>query len=129
MMRMMFLNGIWPCSHDPHLLTRFVTYHLAGDWTAYLSFEHWADAQTMSAPDAPIHLSNWLETEEDKADNTADETGIDYGGVCGGGSGDVSKLNMCNTTCAVPLPLDGSGTKFGMQFTSFFAPSKKGLLR
>ena len=58
------VDGVWPGSRDPHLLTRFVTYHFAGDWAAYLPFSQWAESRTKSDPAEPVCLSDWLDGQE-----------------------------------------------------------------
>ncbi len=96
------LEGIWPGTHDPHLLTRFVSSHFSGDRTAYLPFARWADARSMTAPGVPIRLDDWLEEEEDEVDNDGGDTGGGGLGSRGDGSG-VNTINMCNKTSVLSL--------------------------
>jgi hypothetical protein len=104
------LDGIWPGTHDPHLLTWFVSSHFLSNWTAYPPFACWADAQSMTAPGVPIWLEDWLEEEEDEVDNDEGNAGGRGLGPCSDGSGVNTIKNMCNKTClALPLAHLGFG--------------------
>jgi hypothetical protein len=41
------LDGVWPCSGNPALLSTFVLCHFHGDWQAHVPFGLWADARLM----------------------------------------------------------------------------------
>jgi hypothetical protein len=119
------LKGIWPGTHDPHLLTWFVSSHFSGDWTVYLTFACWVDARSMTAPGVPIWLNNWLEKEEDKVDNDGGDAGGGGLGSCSNGLG-VNMINMCIKTClALPLAHLGSNAS-GATVYLCSTPSVKG---
>jgi hypothetical protein len=125
------LKGIWPGSHNVHLLTCFITCHFSGDWTACLLFAHWAEGWSLTASGAPIQLDEWLEEEDHMVNEYGAEAGIRGGGSCRGGPVEGDILNMCNKTCSVPLSHLGSDildNKATPRSTGFI-PSKKGLLR
>jgi hypothetical protein len=63
------LEEIWPGTHDPHLLTWFISSLFSGNWTAYLPFARWVDVRSMTALGVPIWLDNWLKEEEYKVDD------------------------------------------------------------
>ncbi len=65
------LNGIWPGSHNVSLLSHFVSLHFVGDWSVYLQFAHWADAQSMLYPNIPVRLDSWLSLKSDLAGGVA----------------------------------------------------------
>ncbi len=119
------LEGIWTGTHDPHLLTRFVSSHFSRNRTAYLPFEHWADARSMTAPGVPIWLDNWLEEEEDEVNDNKGDAGGGGLGSRGNGLG-VNTINMCNKTClALPLAHLGSDAS-GATVYPCSTPSAKG---
>jgi hypothetical protein len=102
------LEGIWPGSHNVHLLTHFARCHFAGDWTAYLLFPRWAKARSLTVSGALVWLDKWLEEEEDKVNENGGGAGVRVGGSCCRGLVEGNMLNMCNKTCSAPLSHLGS---------------------
>jgi hypothetical protein len=120
------LERIWPGTHDPHLLTLFVSSHFSGNWTAYLPFPRWADAWSMTAPGVPIWLDHWLEEEEDKVDNNGGDAGGRGLGSCGNSLG-INSINMCNKTClALPLAHLGSNASGATVYPCSTLSAKEG---
>jgi hypothetical protein len=92
-------NGIWPGSHNVSLLSHFVSLHFTGDWSAYLQFAHWADAQSMLYPNVLVCLDSWLSLKSDLAGGVAAPEGdCGLGALPAGAYGDLGS-NMCNKTC------------------------------
>jgi hypothetical protein len=120
------LEGIWPGTHNPHLLTRFFSSHFSGDWTGYLPFARWADAWSMTAPGVPIWLDNWLEEKEDKVVDDRGNAGGGRLGSHGDGLG-VNTINMCNKTClALPLAHLGSNASGATVYLRSTPSTKEG---
>jgi hypothetical protein len=119
------LEGIWMGTHDPHLLTWFVSSHFSGNWTAYLPFARWVDGWCMTAPGAPIWLDDWLEEEEDEVNYDGGNAGGGGLGSCNNGLG-VNTINMCNKT-SLALPLAHLGyNAYGATVYPCSTPSAKG---
>jgi hypothetical protein len=84
------LDGFWPGSHNITWLTHFVLCHFAGDWSAYLHFPHWVDAQSLEQPGSEIHLDEWLSLKLPSVDDSDDK---DNPLDCGNGA------LVCNQLC------------------------------
>jgi hypothetical protein len=109
-------NGIWPGSHNVSLLSHFVSLHFAGDWSAYLQFAHWADAQSMLYPNIPVCLDSWLSLKSDLAGGvTAPEGDCGLGGFPAGAYGELGS-NMCNKTCTDSVSLHCHSTSSRILF-------------
>ncbi len=122
------LKGIWPGSHNVHLLTHFVTCHFAGDWTDYLLF---CLLGRLKASGVPIGLVEWLEEEDHTVNENRGGADIGSGGPCCRGLVEGNILNTCNEACSVPLSHLGSdifGNKASLRSAGSI-PSKKGPCR
>ncbi len=110
-------DGIWPGSHNVSLLSHFVSLHFAGDWSAYLQFAYWVDAQSMLYPDVPVHLDSWLSLKSDLAGGVAAPEGDrGLGGLPSGAYGDLGS-NMCNETCTDSVGLPHHSTSSSILFS------------
>jgi hypothetical protein len=106
-------DGIWPGSHNVSLLSHFISLHFAGDWSAYLQFAHWADAQSMLYPDVLVRLDSWLSLKSHLAVGVAASEGdCGLGGFPAGAYGDLGS-NMCSKTCtdSVRLPCHSTSSR------------------
>ena len=96
-------DGVWPGSCDSHLLTRFVSFHFAGDWDAYRPFSAWAASRKSANPRERIRVSDWLDGQGHGGNG--EEPGRSDGQGASGrdrDSGGVAlTLNMCNKTCPI----------------------------
>jgi hypothetical protein len=103
------LDGIWPGSHNVTLLTRFVTCHFSGDWSAYLPFAHWADSKSLGHPSTSISIDKWLSLKSGWEHVVEDDSG-----ACGNSQGgNVGCNKLCNKTVVdvnSSPPTAGAGT-------------------
>ncbi len=88
------LDGIWPGSYNANLLTRFVTCHFSGDWSAYLPFVHWVDSKSLGHLGTSISIDEWLSLKSGWEDEEEDD-----GRACGNSQGgDVVCNKLSNKT-------------------------------
>ena len=59
------LDGIWPGKGDTMAVQHYVRMHFSDDWTTYLYFAQWGDAQLAADPHAIVRLEDWLLVSEE----------------------------------------------------------------
>ena len=59
------LDGIWPGRDDTMAVQRYVAMHFSDDWTTYLYFAQWGDAQIAANPQTIVRLEDWLLVSEE----------------------------------------------------------------
>ena len=59
------LDGIWPGKGDTMAVQRYVKMHFSNDWTTYLYFAQWGDAQLAADPQTIVRLEDWLLVSEE----------------------------------------------------------------
>ena len=59
------LDGIWPGKGDTMAVQRYVRMHFFDDWTTYLYFAQWGNAQLAADLHAIVRLEDWLLVSEE----------------------------------------------------------------
>ena len=59
------LDGIWQGKGDTMAVQRYVKMHFSDDWTTYLCFAQWGDAQLAADPQTIVRLEDWLLVSEE----------------------------------------------------------------
>ena len=59
------LDGIWPGKGDTMAVQHYVKMHFSDDWTTYLYFAQWGDAQLAADLQTIVRLEDWLLVSEE----------------------------------------------------------------